>query len=302
MNRKPYVSYIVMTLLCWWLLSFASAMAQQSVAWVEMIAGNDQDVTLIRASETLPVAIYTSLSSGDEITVNGDTALTISYADGQTQQLTRLNTPIQIDGQAEESGFVDNMLGWLGDSIASWSSSGDEAGGQVTLHVRGEDDAAGIVQAFQNDFGFKLSSDSRELGLRWLGGTPPFSVRFSCQEMNEEVHQQLIVRDLESRHVTIEPIDLLPGDFCQLEVSSDREIYEIPLEIVASEELPHFAPPAGFIYLNNELRTMIHASWLLQQGSDWSFAAYQMVQKIAPDYPPADKVARALEEGKLLSP
>jgi len=279
--------------ICLLLYAYSTA-ADASVAWIDSYDGVADDYTLVRSGQRQAVGIYVNLHVGDEISVEKSGELLICYADGSTASVNRENSPFIVESAPETSTVIGNVLAWIGNSLDLWSGEDKDRDG-VTLHSRGDGLSEGFDLAFASDFPFKLVGGERTIAVSWTGGQLPYSVYILEDKTDGTSTVVFEASNHTENRIKTQPIFFSAGKAHRIIVSDSQASREIKLVIVDSKELPPFPQANELEALDEPLRTIIHASWLVREHSLFTFEAYQLLAGIAAESEPARLLMQHLE-------
>ncbi len=131
-----------------------------------------------------------------------------------------------------------------------------------------------------------------ELRFAWLGGTPPFYV--TVKRGSEIVAQREALSNEARFNVQ------LPEGRYELSVRGQSPRPDVEnFDVIAARSLPHqsAADATALQTLPPQIAVVAYAAWLAKQGPEWYLAAYEALNAVPDDFPPAAQLRLYLTEG-----
>lgn len=247
------------------LLVVAFACRAEVLGWVEMVDGAI-DETEIRHGKTLvPAAPLTQVSLGDEISVHGETRITLILS-GVRTEVHAGNSPYTITQAVEEQTVVGNLTSWLATKVGfpSGKSPRDYAAA-VGAVSRGTQ----VAFAYTQDGAQVVERD--QLYVAWHGGLTPFQL-----EVLDALGKPVAETETSGQEAFIDIAGVSPGAY-QLVLNDSRGVREtLSIEIIAACRVPSLLAATSDLSATD--RNLYQAAYLIEQfNGEWNLEAVQLL-------------------------
>jgi hypothetical protein len=272
--------------------------AGPSAGWIDSFVGRAADYELLRNGMVVPVAIYTQLENGDELSVFSEgLKMKISLADGTSITVEKNNTPYKIDSDAVTPSIVSNMLSWAGNTLNIWNNEASDGNPTMEMRSRNPDlfnKPPLKAPLFDSKEMFVLEG-LRPLYIAWRGGRGPYRVRLI--ETGSGI-VKFEVNEIGGERLKTGLIELVAGKSYQVEISDIGETFKFIFNAKKDEDIPNAVDEMSNSKLHLLAMRMLYATWLVGIHEEWAFEAYQIASEIENMYMPGHLLRVALEQGK----
>lgn len=272
------------------------AIEDKPVGLIDSIAGQTDKVIIEHGSDHLTPVPGFPLFAGDKISVSDEgTKVRISLT-GKTELLEIKKDNCQQLGLIQDTvpppTVVGNMMSWIG----KMATSGNQ---KKTIKARTRGAAPKIeLAAFKDNKGRAIAGEKDWL-ISWDGGSSPY-----CLSLKRVEGDQLVTvfekSGLEGTTVTLTGLKLDQGQY-HIVINGGATKTVATLTLVSKINLPPIPSELRDIVLQENLKKMLYTVWLYQDNQDeWSFEAMQQAFTASRDYPPANGVLHAIENGETI--
>jgi len=260
----------------------------QDAGWINHFEGQPNNYLLKRGDETVPVALFTVVQVGDEISVQEQQpAIELSLGGGtQSVKVTAENSPFIVNQDNQVPTSLDKLWAWTKPRLSEWR---EFVSGQPASNSEQNLCASVLMPLLDNVTGYALlAAGKRPLYLQWYGGESPYGVLIT------QGRRDLLTKTSTTPTIETEAISFKAGRSYRVMVfdttgqSFTRGFLVVnPPQILNVPELEEAALP-------DNVRKTLLAIWLAVQGKgSWNFEAYQQVAPLT-DYRPAFLLKEAL--------
>ena len=283
MMKKICVS---LALLAW--LWTVPAIAQDA-GWINNFEGQPENYRLKRGDETVPVALFTVVQVGDEISIQEQNAtIELSLGGGtQSVRVTEENSPFLVTEGSQVPASLDKLWAWTTQRFSDWrelvpSQQNPEQPEQNSC-------ASVLMPLLDNVTGYALlAAGKRPVHLQWYGGESPYGVLITQGRKN------LLTKATTTSTIATEAITFKAGRSYRVMVfDSTGTEFKRGFLAVNPPQLLNVPELEEAVLPDNVQKTLL-AIWLAKQGGgSWNFEAYQHVAPLT-DYQPALLLKEAL--------
>lgn len=260
----------------------------QDAGWINNFEGNSENYLLKRGDETVPVALFTVLQVGDEISVKEkQPAIELSLRGGtQSVSVTAENSPFVVTPDSQVPASADQQWAWIMQRLTEWHNLVPDEDAQDSEQ---NFCASVLMPLLDNVTGYALLvAGKRPLHLQWYGGEPPYGVLMT------QGRKELLTKTSTTPTIETEAITFRAGRSYRVMVfdttgqSFKRGFLVVnPPPVLNVPELENATLP------NNVHQTLL-AIWLAAPANGgWIFEAYQQVAPLT-NYQPALLLKEAL--------
>jgi hypothetical protein len=260
----------------------------QDAGWINLFEGQPDNYILKRGDETVPVALFSVVQVGDEISVQQQQpAIELSLGGGtQSVKVTAENSPFIVSQDNQVPASLDKLWAWTKQRLSEWR---ELVSGQQASNSEQNFCASVLMPLLDNVTGYALlAAGKRPLYLQWYGGESPYGVLIT------QGRKDLLTKTSTTSTIETEAINFKAGRSYRVMVfdttgqSFTRGFLVVnPPEIFNVPELEE-AP------LSDNVRKTLLAIWLAaSKNGGWIFEAYQQVAPLT-DYSPALLLKEAL--------
>lgn len=279
---------VSLALLAW--LWTVPAIAQDA-GWINNFEGQPENYLLKRGDETVPVALFTVLQVGDEISVKEkQPAIELSLSGGtQSVSVTAENSPFLVTEDSQVPASLDKLWAWTTQRFSEWRKLVPSQQAQEPKQPEPGSCASVLMPLLDNVTGYALlAAGKRPVHLQWYGGESPYGV------LIKQGRKELLTKATTTSTIATEAISFQAGRSYRVMVfDTTGESFTKGFLVVNPPQLLN-VPELEEAVLPDNVRKTLLAIWLAVQGGDsWYFEAYQHVAPLT-DYQPALLLKEAL--------
>ncbi|RKZ79197.1 MAG: hypothetical protein DRR19_25310 [Candidatus Parabeggiatoa sp. nov. 1] len=258
----------------------------QDAGWINHFEGTSENYLLKRGDETVPVALFTVVQVGDEISVKEkQPAIELSLRGGtQSVKVTDENSPFLIKPDSQVPASLDKLWAWTTLRFGEWRKLVSE----VPDASEQNQCASLFMPLLDNVTGYaRLVAGKRPLHLQWYGGEAPYGV------LMKQGRKYLLTKTSPTPTIETEALSFKAGKSYRVMVfDSTGQSFKRGFLVINSSRVS--VPELEEAPLPNNVRKTLLAIWLAVQGNgNLNFEAYQQVAPLT-DYKPAGLLKKAL--------